>query len=528
MYTLQWKNPALDVNKGTPITVPVGAVVSNKAPIRFTGKGAANYGAIQQENLMRLTENFADSVSPNNPTVGLLWYDTTNGLLQLCTSTSPVVYKSLSGIQITNVGSPAPVNPVVGDMWFQRTGSSSGIFYVYTGVGRYPNTTSAIGGWSQMWPSPTLIAGREEYEAASALVNQLIGPTSAGGNAAIGKSITNLTNLAALDASMVTAFQARTPLDTNVLNPTNDSTTELLVDPNSNDWDTLLAAAKYAVARLEVPAGYENDISPVPFVADGRQAPASLLSLNSTDIRYPSLERRSGRQFGIITLSRLYSETMNILTSAIANRYSLQGINGATSSNPNFNASVTSAHHATFQGPIGGATTATLALRFTFASQAIRDSFLNSGGAIQIVMGLSNPTTTADTDMKALLDQRGVIRLTKDRGRIFANVLPYAMSAAPSATGLSAATVGGLNILSQTVNSSNYAISAAIPTATTMNIGIALTGSGAMNGTWSVSFDVIKDTETYLAPALTAVYGAPNSYATGDKVSGTASIVFLN
>ena len=531
VYTLQWKNPALpaaggiDVNKSTAIQVPVGTVVSNKAPIRFTGKGTANYGAIQQENLMRLVENFADSTEPNNPTVGLLWFDTANGLLKLCSSTSPIVFKTLSGIQITNTGAPAPVNPVVGDMWFQRTGTSSGISYVYTGIGRYPNTATTIGGWAQTWPNPVMIAGREEYDAVVMLVNQMIGVTAGGGTDVIGKSIQNLTSLVTLDASMQAAYVARAPLDETILTPTSDRT-ELLVDPNSNDWDTLLAAAKYAISRLELPANYSEDISPMPFVFDGRQAPASLILLGAANDRYPSLERRSGRQFGIVTLSRLFSETVNVLTQAIASRYSLKGINGATSANPTFNSGVTISRQALFSGPIG-ATTAALALRFTFPTTAARTTFLNSGGAIQIVMALSGGTTTADTEMQTLLDQRGVLRLTLDKARIFANVLPYALSTTPSTIGLSAATAGGFNILTGAIGAASYTVSASIPTTTTMIIGVILTGSGLMNGTWSIDFSVIKDTETYLAPILTPVYGSPIAYTPAD-VTGSPSIVYQN
>lgn len=524
IYILQWKQPSFDVNKGTAIEVPVGTVVSNKASIRFTGKGAANYGTVQQENLMRLLEHFADSTAPAYPTVGQLWYDTANSILSLCNSTSPITWKSLGGVQVTNIGAGAPTPAAVGDLWFQRTGSSSGILHAFTGVGRYPVSGTTIGGWSQIWPHVTMVAGREEYEAVAALVNSLIGSASIGGSEAIGKNIANLTNLPALDISLHTKFAARLPLDTNVLADSNNS--ELLVDPDSNDWDTLLAAAKYAVDRLEVPVGYADDISPVPFISDGRQVPASLMALNPASVAYPSLERRSGRRFGIVTLSRLYAETINVLSTAAANRYSLKGINGSSGANTTFGPTVQQVHHVQFGGGLAGAATAFVSLRFNFASTTARESFIYSGGALQITMGLTGGSTTGDTDMKALLDQRGVIRATADRTRIFANALPLSMSIAPVAPGFANALASGTTLASFSVSGASYAITASRETATSLTLIATVTSTGPMQGSLSVKFDVIKDTETYLAPALTQVYAAPAVYSAGDKQAGTAALVF--
>jgi hypothetical protein len=526
MYILNWKSPALDVNKGTPIQVPVGTIVSDKASIRFTGKGAANYGTVQQENLMRLLENFADGTAPAYPTVGQLWYDSTNAILRLCASTAPLTWKSLAGIQVTNNGEEAPTSAALGDIWFQRTGSSSGILYVYTGLGRYPVSGTTIGGWNQVWPTVDFVAGREEYEAALSLLNQLIGPTSVGGNGALGKAITDVSNLEALDTNLRAKFALRTPLDGNVLTPTGESTAEMMVDPNSNDWDTLLAAAKYAIERLDLPAGYADDISPVPFITDGRQAPVSLLGLNTADSRYPSLERRSGRRFGLVTLMRLYSETMNVLNTAVLNRYSLRGINGATGSNTAFAATTTVAHHVQFGGSVGGSATASMTMRFQFPSLEARNTFLNSGGAIQLTMNLGSPTTTGDTNMKSLLDQRGVIRLNADKVRIFSSALPLSQSIAPVNSGVKAATAGGVALTTQTVAGASYTVTVATPTDTTLHIAVSFTSTDVMNGALSVKYDVIKDTSTYLAPASTPVFGSPNAYTTGDKTAGSAFFVF--
>lgn len=527
MYQLQWRSPSLDVNKSTPIQVAVGSIVTNKASLRFTGKGAANYGAIQQENVMRLLEHFAGPTGPDYPTIGQLWYDSVNNILQLCTSTVPLVWKSLSGIQITNPGAPAPAPAVNGDFWYQKTGTSSGIFYVYTGVGRFPFTSTSIGGWSQIWPQVETVAGREEYDAVFELLNSLIGPTSGGGNAALGKIINNLTPLSTLDTSLRNNYALRTPLDANVLTPTNTSNSEMLVDVTSQDWDTLLAAARYAVKRLELPDGFYDDISPVPFVSDGRPAPSSLLALDPTDVRYPSLERRSNRRFGIVTLVKSFAETVNVLRAAINNRYSLKGINGSSGSNTTFDSNVQMVHHVQFGGALGGSTSANLTMRFNFPDTAARTTFLNSGGAIQMTLGMSGMSTTGDTNMRALTDQRGVLRITADKTRVFANALPLLLAIAPENTGFNAATGGPAQMTAQSVNGATYIITASYPSATTLALSVSISsGSNPMQGTFTVKFDVIKDTTTYLAPGLTKVFGEPAAYATGDKTAGSASLVF--
>jgi hypothetical protein len=102
-------------------------------------------------------------------------------------------------------------------MWFQILGTSSGILFVYTGVGRYPETNTGIGGWEQVYPTIERHAGREEYESMMALVEQLAGPASARGSGAIGRAIQNIVDMGKLDRTMRSAWLGRLPSDVNVL-----------------------------------------------------------------------------------------------------------------------------------------------------------------------------------------------------------------------------------------------------------------------------------------------------------------------
>jgi hypothetical protein len=536
MFLLKWKNPSLDANKGQSIQVPVGAVVSNKASISFTGKGASNYGTIQQENLMRLLESFADSTPPQFPTVGQEWYDSANSTLKVCASTSPLIWKSLGGIQVTGVGDPAPTPAALGDIWFRRLGSASGFLYVYTGIGRYPLGVNTVGGWAQVWPAIEMAAGREEYDLVLSLVNQLINIPD-GGNGLLNKVINDITPLPALDADVMAKFNALLPLDSNVLIPVTDDESNLSLDPNSTDWDTLLAAAKFAVDRLELPPNFVNDISSTPFVYDGRHPPASLTSLPNTDIRYPTLERRSNRRFGMVTLVRSFAETLNVLNTAVVARYTMKGVNGGA-----FGPSVTTTQHAHFEGSPGGGSaalmitatpippqstsdgkTASLGIGFYWADAASKTAFLNGGGIIQIRLThtLTSNTTAGDTNMKTLLDQRGVLRLTNDKVRTFSNVLPLQRYATTSPSLKDVNTTGAIISHQELVSGVAYTVTAAAGPAY-INITIDATSTVGMNGTIAFNYEIIRDTTTYTSPAVTDCFPAPRPFQAADKYTGSS------
>lgn len=493
------------------------------ASLRFTGKGAANYGVIQQENLMYLLENFADIEAPLYPTVGQEWYDTTNGVLKVCSSISPDIWKSIGGIQITD--DEVPTSVTVGDMWLARTGTSSGILYIYTGLGRYPEAYPDIGGWNQIWPQIDTVAGREEYNYILDLVNQLAGPTSAGGNTSIGKLIPELPDLTILDTSLRAKFALTN--DSSVLIPVTDSNTELMIDTNSIDWDLLLAAAKYAVSRLDLPAASPDDISPVPFVTDGRQAPSALTSLPSSDLRYPSLERRSNRRFGVVTLLRAFTETINILDAAVRNRYTLKGINGITGTNSTFDPIVQIKPHKSFTGSVGSATSGTVTLSMNFTNSDDLLTFLTSGGAVQVTYTyIPAGSDAADVELKTLFDSRGVLRLTADKTRIFANVMPRSLALTPVSVGLKDAPSTGRTLTTQNLAGASYSITCAITTPTQLQVTASFSGSGSLNGTITINYEMIHDTSTWTsAGTLTNVYGSPIAYAPGDKIASSA---FLN
>ena len=96
-------------------TVADGTIDSSTTSITFIGKNYAGYGEIQNENFLKLMENFANSTQPSAPQAGQCWWDTSTTLL-----------KVWSGSQWKNVGSAtasatAPSGPNQGDLWYDTT-----------------------------------------------------------------------------------------------------------------------------------------------------------------------------------------------------------------------------------------------------------------------------------------------------------------------------------------------------------------------------------------------------------------------
>lgn len=511
-YDLTWRTPNLP-RTAEDIEVPVGQV-NTETDLVLTGKGFSNYGMYQQTNLLRLLENFAGPVAPDRPTIGETWYDTDSKVLKVCTGVVNRVasWKSLGGIQVAQA---APGSPNLGDLWFQATGPWTGFLFIYTGLGRYPSTATEIGGWEQVWPTPNLIAGREEYEEALEFLTRVLGPTTGGGSNALGK-IVSVTDLNALDEDLRAKYRQNPDENVIALAGTETLTSveeHLRIDPNSQDWDSLLAATKWAVDRLELPAGMVEDVSPVPFVIDGRPASQELLSLPEDDPRFPTIDRRINKRYSTLTLSRLYSETMNVLANAAANRYALKGINDLV-----FDSSVQVYDHAAFSG-VTNRNTANITLSFKFNSEAERDAFIYSGGALQLDVKLENGTGAGDADAAALLDQLGKLVLTADRLRIFNKQAPAQLTR-QLPFGLAAATAGGVSTGNQTNQNTaaNFNLTVSKTGAPTpgFTVNFLLTAPGVMNGTFTAEYSVIHDSTEFGSPPQ-PLFPTPLDFSAADK-----------
>jgi microcystin-dependent protein len=92
----------------------------------FPGRNQTGYGQIIAENFLHLLENFANDEDnkPVNPVEGQLWYDTTNGILQIWDNSS---WKAASNIQ-KGPTEPSVDTAKVGELWVDTTNQQLRIF----------------------------------------------------------------------------------------------------------------------------------------------------------------------------------------------------------------------------------------------------------------------------------------------------------------------------------------------------------------------------------------------------------------
>lgn len=105
-------------------TVLDGAVDRTHAGIALIGKQVTNYGEIQNENIVRLAENFSNSTSPSAPLEGQIWWDSTANTMQVFDG---VNWRPLTGF---SSAASAPANPYVSDQWWDSVNQQ---YRIYTG-----------------------------------------------------------------------------------------------------------------------------------------------------------------------------------------------------------------------------------------------------------------------------------------------------------------------------------------------------------------------------------------------------------
>lgn len=162
-YNVNWTQTGVKPNGKPSITLPNLAIDSTSTSLVLTGKGTPNYGEIQQENFIRLLENFASSSAPQHATYGQIWFNTTDHSLYFLDTDD--TWKRIGGIFKSD---EAPVSGIYeGDLWWDTNDNK---LFVFDG-----NI------WQQIWPSLSVIpvAYVEEYNKLVDLYN-FVGATPSG------------------------------------------------------------------------------------------------------------------------------------------------------------------------------------------------------------------------------------------------------------------------------------------------------------------------------------------------------------
>ena len=117
---------AYTINKtnGAVLSTISDGTVDTTTDLTLIGKNYAGYGEFQNENFVKLLENFANSSAPSSPLAGQMWWDTTNSLLKVYTGTA---FKTVSS---STASASSPSGSVTGDLWWDTT---NGQLKVYNG-----------------------------------------------------------------------------------------------------------------------------------------------------------------------------------------------------------------------------------------------------------------------------------------------------------------------------------------------------------------------------------------------------------
>ena len=114
------------INKtdGTTLVTLDPGILDQSTSLYLIGKNYPNYGELQQENFVRLLENFANSTEPNAPLVGQLWYDTDAKKIKFYDGTR---FKAPG----PTVQATTPNEPEIGDQWWDTTNDQ---MFLYDGT----------------------------------------------------------------------------------------------------------------------------------------------------------------------------------------------------------------------------------------------------------------------------------------------------------------------------------------------------------------------------------------------------------
>lgn len=108
--------------------------------MKFNGSASLNYGQYQQQNILRLLENFAASVAPTNPTIGQHWFDAANSVIKVYTATG---WSSDVNLESGSLSFKDPQHPTANTKYFITAAEPAG--KTASGVTLYPALNPTAG-----------------------------------------------------------------------------------------------------------------------------------------------------------------------------------------------------------------------------------------------------------------------------------------------------------------------------------------------------------------------------------------------
>ena len=167
----------LNKTNGSIVATVQDATLDQSTDLVFLGRNYAGYGESQNENFIRLLENFANTTPPTKPIEGEIWYDTANKRINFYDSKE---WKSLSNVSVSD-SSPFNENnpPPKGNLWFNslenQLFASNGSEYILIGP---PIGADTLAGWRGSYEQDATQPGASIYNIKAVIGQEVISVVS--------------------------------------------------------------------------------------------------------------------------------------------------------------------------------------------------------------------------------------------------------------------------------------------------------------------------------------------------------------
>lgn len=343
----------------TNISLPKNTTNSTSTSLTLTGQGVALYGEIQQENFIRLLENFASKTAPLHPTVGQIWFDTTVNKLKVY-DINQFWYEIGNALTVSNT---EPPGSAPGRLWFNT--DESILYLSLDNTGPYWDAYARyFGEWVQIFPPAFVYGSVLEHNSLATRINRVVGPPTTFG----------------ADADV--ALNQYGWGETDVLPIYSSQNLPSAFDNRA--WTILLARLNKATLHIDQTAAPIANIPTFGFRSDGRGA-----SVTATAYK-PSIGWTFGfGGAGIPTLNTRWTALETAVTALETNRFTINTSDTTwtvlnTTTRPSWNQ--TKVYEAIIQ----------------FSSQANAKEFFNAAGQLRFnlsITGASNSLTTLWQDL---------------------------------------------------------------------------------------------------------------------------------
>ena len=153
----------LNKTNGTVLLTVQDAAIDQTTDLKFLGRNYAGYGEFQNENFVKLLENFANQTPPPNPIIGQVWYDAQDQRINVFNANT---WKGIANIEISNTELAGTLNnnATVGDLGYyapaEQLYAYNGTEYILIGP---PIGANKLAGWRGDYEQSTVEPGTPIY-----------------------------------------------------------------------------------------------------------------------------------------------------------------------------------------------------------------------------------------------------------------------------------------------------------------------------------------------------------------------------